>query len=152
VTRLDFRLTPQDGIVWSDQKDYVLNIADNEGRLTAVVHKDYVPLTLTKRDIETGFKPLFQPGSRPAWKSFAPLSMLFIADDGRIFARTRERADGVIKDSFDVFGAEGIFLYRMRFEGMPLLMRRGRLYALDENEDGAFLIKRYVMKPADILE
>ena len=152
TTRLDFRLTPQDGIIWSEQKDYVLNVADNAGRLRAIVHKAYVPLSLTRRDIAAGMRPFFEPGSRPAWTRFAPLSMLLVADDGRIFVRTRERASGVIRYAFDVFDGEGVFLYRTSFGGTPLLIRQGRLYSSEEAADGAFLIKRYVMKPAAVLK
>ncbi len=152
MTRLDFRLTPQDEIVWGDQKDYVLNVADNAGRLKAIIYREYVPLAITKKDIDARLDVMYGGDPRPtgvkavAPSSFPPFNMLLVADDGRIFVRTRERTAEGIGYSFDVFDGQGVFLYRMGFKGTPLLISRDRLYALEEDEEGIVLIKRYVLK------
>jgi hypothetical protein len=150
ATRLDFRLTPLDEIVWGNQRDYVLNILDQEGRPKAVIKKACAPVAVTGQDVEA---ELSRRGTRrlEGEKVSAPaqvpsFSMLLIADDGRIFAQVRERTVQGIRFAYDVFDGQGVYLFRMRLPGTPLLIKAARLYTLEENGEGAILIKRYMMK------
>lgn len=150
TTRLDFRLTPNDGVVWGNQADYVLLILDRDGRPKARIEKAYEPLEVRDRDIETELSRLGRPRSERAKFAapdhFPPFNMLLVADDGRIFARVRERTPRGVQFAYDVFDGGGLYLYRMRLPGTPVLIKAGRLYALEEDDEGAILIKRYVMK------
>lgn len=150
TTRFDFRLTPDDGVVWGDQEDYVLHILDREERPRTVIMKAYAPLAVTDADIEAELARL---GMRRAEEEkvtapdrFPPFNLLVVADDGRVFVRVRERAAQGVKYAYDVFDGQGFYLFRMRFPGTPVLIKAGRLYALEEGEDGAILVKRYLMK------
>lgn len=150
TTRFDFRLTPDDGVVWGDQQDYVLHILDREERPRTVIMKAYAPLAVTDADIEAELARL---GIRRAEEEkvtapdrFPPFNLLVVADDGRVFVRVRERTAQGVKYAYDVFDGQGFYLFRMRFPGTPVLIKAGRLYALEEGEDGAILVKRYLMK------
>ncbi len=149
-TRLDFRLTPNDEVVWGSQTDYVLHILDNDGGPKAIFEKAYEALEIGDRDIETELSRLGEPrreGTKVAAPDhFPPFNMLLVADDGRIFVRVRERTPQGVRFAYDVFDGQGFYLYRMRLPGTPVLIKAGRLYSLEEDGEGAILIRRYVMK------
>ena len=150
ATRLDFRLSPNDEVVWGNQTDYVLHILDRDGRPKARIEKAHEPLEIRDRDIEA---ELSRRGGRrreevkvAAPDHYPPFSMLLVADDGRIFVRIRERTAQGVRFAYDVFDGQGFYLYRMRLPGTPVLVKAGRLYTLEEDAEGAILVKRYVME------
>jgi hypothetical protein len=47
---------------------------------------------------------------------------------------------------YDVFDAEGRLIGRIPLMGTPLVMKKGKLYSLEEDEDGFQIVKRYALK------
>ena len=75
-------------------------------------------------------------------------------DRGRLFVR---RLKSVLDESavqiLDVFGPEGRYLYRITTEVRPLVIRKGLLYELrQDDETGTILLRRYRIKNWDSLK
>jgi hypothetical protein len=92
-----------------------------------------------KKDVPPGYTREFEfPKHHPAYSRF------FLSDLGHIFVQTYEKADGgrIIHDIFD---AEGRFIGRLPLKPSGIGILKGKYYALEEDEDGYQLIKRYAV-------
>ena len=85
------------------------------------------------------------PSSRPFFRGM-------LADDRqRIFIwRVKSVLDESDEWTFDVFSRDGYFIYRIKINFLPDLIKNGSLYNIEEDEDtGDTLIKRYTIKNWD---
>ena len=82
-----------------------------------------------------------------AYRSF------FADDEGHLFVQTWERTADGKADIHDVFDAEGRFLSRVPmpvhpdFQApTPRVIKRGKLYAIEPDEEGFEVVKRYSVR------
>jgi len=82
---------------------------------------------------------------------FPPFDLFFPDDEGRLFVKTYEKLEASGKYSVDVFDNEGRFLTRTALKvGHEIalnqdkyLIKGGRLYASEYNEEGFPVLKKY---------
>lgn len=69
-------------------------------------------------------------------------------DRQRLFIwRVKSVLDKSEKRIFEVFSRDGYFIYRIKMNFLPDLIKNGSLYDIEEDEDtGDTLIKRYTIK------
>ena len=73
-----------------------------------------------------------------------PPFLRFVHDEtGRLYVQTYEKA--AAKDVYlhDVFDRDGRYIARVPLKSTPVLFRKGKLYSLEESEEGYPVIKRY---------
>ena len=79
-------------------------------------------------------------------KMFPPFQLFTLDEKGRIFVRTWEK--GKEKDEFihDIFDSEGLFIAQFTSKINVSVWKNGKAYAIDENEEGFNIIKKYLVR------
>ncbi|HOJ25715.1 MAG TPA: 6-bladed beta-propeller [Candidatus Saccharicenans sp.] len=145
----DFCLDNRGNIIYSSKSGYEIKYYTPSGQLFRILRKEYKPEPLTEKEKEEmlkqmpqnagiNFRELFDfPATYPAVSSF------FVDEKDRLYVRTNEK--GKTKDSYfiDIFSPEGKFIYRCELVGTPFLMKNGKLYTEEKDEEGYQYICRY---------
>ena len=132
--------------------EYKIKVLDPRGRLSRIIIRAFDPVPIP-RDLREKAKQ-----SRPAGMTieiptnFASYSRLMADNEGRIFASTPPFGLESKSFTWDVFDAEGRYLAIVRLPGSAwhlgnmksgLVWKAGKLYAVEEDEDGYHVVKRY---------
>jgi hypothetical protein len=129
---------------------YRINIFGFDGRPRRTIERDYDPVPVRKEDQDRIFKIL---GGVPTTGGLNLKEMVqvpavypayagFIVDPaGRILVRTFERGKAENEFFWDLFDAEGRYTARFASAAEFLSWRDGRVYAVQENEDGFKTLK-----------
>lgn len=72
-----------------------------------------------------------------------PFQRIYADDEGRIFVKTYERASDGVGYYYDIFDTEGRFIVKVPLKSNPLLIKRGKLYTVEEDEEGYQVVKRH---------
>ena len=144
---------------------YEIFIIHKKGDLISQIHRDDKIHAITKDEKDHIIGQLEEHLSRSGSKwprdvleeaCDFPSSRTFfrgmLADDRqRLFIwRVRSVLDESDERIFDVFSRDGYFIYRIKMNFLPDLIKNGSLYDIEEDEDtGDTLIKRYTIKNWD---
>jgi hypothetical protein len=140
-----FQLDRNDNIVYGFPKNYEIEILSPEGELLKKIVKDYDPVELTEEEKEEERKN-HPPEIKLIFSAHYPPFRLFWCDDeGRIIVQARERRDGRLGYVYDVFDQQGRYIVKFNLDATPMLWRRGKMYAVAENEEGFQSVKRYMV-------
>ncbi len=134
-------------IVLGYPAEYEIKVIDADGNLISKISKDYTPVRVTQKDADerlegedlppTILERMFLP------EYHCPFSRLYSDDEGRIFVMTYERTPSGTGYYFDVLDAQGRCIVKVPFENHPELIKKGKLYTVEEDEDGFQIVKRY---------
>ena len=138
-------LTKDDQIVFGYPVKYEINIFDSDGNLIRKITKDYDPVEVAKEEAEEATEdiPPTIKKNLSIPKHYPAFGWLTTDDEGRIFIMTWERMpekEGYYCDAFD---AEGKYIAKIPLKIRPSLLAKKKLYAVEENEEGYHLVKRY---------
>jgi hypothetical protein len=154
LTRLLWTLTPDDKIIWADIKnpDYVLHVQDLDGNLLKKITKEYDPISVTAEDRERLMDKAFGDNpTRDQWEvrfpdTYPPFRGFSFDDEGHLYVRRYEREESSDGGLFDIFDADGRYLASQRLKMNPLIWEKGRMYAIEDDEEGFHVVKRYLVK------
>jgi hypothetical protein len=135
-------------VLWGNWVHYRLQIADDAGRTTRKIIKDYDPLKITDEDKERDIKERFggrgiPPDIKLVFPDYYPAFWHLSNDDeGRIFAQTFRRTE---EDSYyyDVFDSDGKYIAKVPLKARPQAWKNNKLYTIEENEEGYQYVRRY---------
>ncbi len=120
-------------------------IYDPAGKLSRRILMESDPVPVAKEDVKERTE-----GLPPEYKSnlkvpkYYPAFRYLVADDeGRIFVLCWERPPGRKGFYFDVLDPEGRYIARAVLPVVQPLIRKGRLYAAEEDAEGNPVLKRY---------
>jgi hypothetical protein len=140
-------ILPGDQVLVGSNRKYELKVFDSQARLIKIIQKEYEAARITKEDIEEREKGMIYKGGSgpsPQYVKFLPPFMSFMTDDkGWIFVHLNERTKDRKYSLYDIFDAEGKCLAKQVFRFWPVLWKKGKLYAVEEDEDGNQFLKRY---------
>lgn len=144
-------VSPSDNIVWGDSKEYVIQILNTEGDLIKKIIKEYKPLKYTTEDKEVyynRYSGFVKRGGKLNFRDHFPaFSEISVDDEERIFVKTYERVEGSEESFyFDVFDSKGIYIAKVPIRtnlNRNSVWKKGKLYTIEEDEDGYEYIKRY---------
>jgi len=140
---LYFQIDRDDNIVYGFPKSYELEILSPEGDILKKITRDYDPVEITEEEKEEERKS-HPPEIRLIFSGHYPPFRMFMCDDeGRIIVQARERRDGRVGYVYDVFDQQGHYIVNFNLDATPMLWRRGKLYAVAENEEGLQSVKKY---------
>ncbi len=124
---------------------YVINVFDGSGSLNRRIEKEYDPVEVDQAEAENELKdlPAEVRESYYAPDHFPPFRTLYADDQGRIFVLTYEDAPDGQGSFYDVFDSEGIYIARLPLKSPPRVFKNDRMYAVEEDEEGFHVIKRY---------
>jgi hypothetical protein len=142
-----FAITNKDLIVYGHPEKYELKIFDNEGRLIQKIQKNHNPVRIPKEETESAAKtiPSAMSTINVVWPEYyEPFYKLYIDEEGRIIVNTHYRLVGNKEKTFDVFSSDGKFLTTINLNYFSTcLWTNGRLYALEEDDDGFPIVRVY---------
>ena len=140
-------LTDGNQIVFGYMKDYELKIFNADGSLARKILKDYEPVKVTQRDIDERLEGEELPPQLKASMTIpeyhCPFRWIIADDEGRIFVMTFERVEDGEGYYYDVFDDEGKFIVKVPLKTRPLLLKNGKLFTVEEDEEGYQFVKRY---------
>jgi hypothetical protein len=144
-------VSPQDTLVWGFSQEYALQVLDNSGQVIKKITKEHRPVEITAEDGEK-YKNMYEEPLKRGLKisfrgSFPAFSEISVDEKDRIYVKTYERVDGQEGVFyFDVFDPEGKYLAKIPIRAnlnRNSVWKNGRLYTIDEEEDGFPVVKRY---------
>jgi len=152
--QIRYALLPGNNLIWGITSKYEFHIIDSQGKLIKRIEKEHTPLPMTEEYKAKYFERLPPGISRESQQfntHFPAFDLFFPDDEGRLFVKTYEKLETSGKYSVDVFDKEGRFLTRTALKvGHEIalnqdkyLIKGGRLYASEYNEQGFPVLKRY---------
>jgi len=136
-------INQNDQVVYGYPESYEIKIFDKEGNLIRKIMKEYDPVEITEEEIKEETEVLPQDMRLSIPKYHSAYRRFIIDDEGRIFVMTRERvADGEGHYS-DVFDSEGIYIVKIPLKTRPFVIKKKKLYTVEEDEEGYQFVKRY---------
>jgi hypothetical protein len=132
--------------------EYRIKIIDPNGRLSRIISRDFDRVPIPKDVLEKAKQSLPPDITIEMPTHYAAYSRLIADDEGKIFALTSPTYPESKLYSWDLFDVEGRYLAVVRLPGSAwhlanmkngLLWKKGKLYVVEEDEDGYHLIKRY---------
>jgi hypothetical protein len=150
-----FQFDSAGNIYYGRNRDYEINMYTPKGKLVKSIRKEFQPQKITEEDKEeilsrldsvptagaVNFREMFEFP-----KMFPPFQLFTLDEKGRIFVRTWEK--GKEKDEFvhDIFDSEGLFIAQFTSKINVSVWKNGKAYAIDENEEGFNIIKKYLVR------
>ena len=133
--------------VYGFPKDYTIEIWDTQNRLIRKIERAYDPVDVTGDERERYLKNL-SPGLKAKLDFSAAHSAFqrfFLDDQGMVFVQTWEKAEAGKKFIFDIFDKQGKFMARVPLKQKPQLLKKNKLYSIEEDEEGYQTVKRYAV-------
>ncbi len=139
-----WQITEDDHIVFGYTKNYEIQIMNPEGEVIRKISKEYDPVEFTDKE-KKGYlenNPLKLKIEFPKYHN--PFLRFFLDDEGRLFVLTSEKAKDKESNYYDIFDPEGKYITKVLFSINPsLFFKKGKLYTIEEDEDGYQYVKRY---------
>jgi hypothetical protein len=139
---LRFVVNAKDQIVYGYPTSYEFKIYSIDGKLIKKIRRKYIPLEITDEDRERakGLPPAIR-AVIPKYHS--PYWSFIVDDECRIYAFTWEKSSDGKRRMFDVFDEQGKYIARIPLPSRSLVIKRDRLYSVEEDEEGYQCLKRY---------
>jgi len=138
-----WKLAKDDNIVYGYNETYELRILDSGGKLIKKIVKEYDPVKITKEEKQEAEKK-YSPPNKIDYPPFRPAYRYFTLDDeGRIFVETFEKTEDGNGYYHDIFDSEGRYIAKIPLRFAPRILKKKKLYAIEEDEDGYQYVKRY---------
>lgn len=136
-------LLEEDKIVWGFADKYELFIIDSAGKTVKKITRDYDPIKITEEEKEKRIEGLSE-GVNPVWNAHHnPFIYICVDDMGRIYTRTYEKFPESGGYYYDVFDPEGKYMAKIPLKSRPYVIKKDKLYTIEEDEEGYQLVKRY---------
>lgn len=139
-----------DQIVWAFPNKYELHVVNPDGTLVKTIMKEYIPVPVMKEDKDKWLKTIYggeqnvPSDVKIVWTEHqCAFQHISIDEQDRIFIQTFETEDETGKYYYDVFDSEGKCITRLLLSSQPQVWKNGKLYTVEEDEDGYQYIKRY---------
>ena len=139
-------------IYYGRNLDYEIKVYTPDGVHVKSIRKDYEPQKVTKEDIEEILDRIPDTGgfnSREMFefpKLFPPYQFFTLDEKGRIFVRTWKKGKNKGEFIYDVFDAEGMYIFQFPSKMDIRLWKNEKAYSYEENEEEFKIIKRYKVK------
>jgi len=130
-------------------KEYVIQVFSGDGRHVQSIEKKHVPEKVTQDDIDKIMELIPDVGpinlrERIEFPKHYPAYETFSMDsEGRLFVRTFNKTKNEGEFFLDVFDRDGRYIASLPTKSSPRLWKKGKMYAIEEAEDGIRVVKRY---------
>ncbi len=142
-------LTKEDDIIWGDKRKYEFHVLNSDGKLVKNITADRKQIEMTNEDKERLLNEWFDGNPPPSdytfiFPKYFPAFANFACDEvGGFLVQTYERAEDGERGILDLFDAEGKYLARIPLRARNFLLKKGKFYTIEEDEDGYYCVKRY---------
>jgi hypothetical protein len=143
ISFLYCKVLPDDNLLYGDSKDYELQVLSPEGQVLKRIIKEYNPSPVTEKDKEF-FRRNMPKDQKVEFPSHHQAFYGFFLDDtGRIYVKTWQEPTDRVQYLCDVFDKEGRYIARIPLSISPQVWKKGKVYTIEEDEEGFHQIKRY---------
>ncbi|MCX6576737.1 MAG: 6-bladed beta-propeller [Candidatus Aminicenantes bacterium] len=148
-------LDPQGRLIFGYAKTYEISFYDEHLKVIKKIVREYEPVKVTEADKKIYMKRSLPPGhsgpvKQPCPSVHAAFRSFFLDDQGHFFIQTWERTSDGRQDIYDVYDSEGRFFGRIALNvhpdfinPIPRILRNNKLYAVEVDEEGYEVVKRY---------
>jgi len=139
---------------------YLIEVFDSDGNLFRKIDRPYELLPFTSEDAQVYYDSFADNPSQvyvemakdvqlPAVKTVT--DRLLVDDAGNLWVELQEqKKEGEIElTAYDIFDPEGIFTSKVWSEIQPSLFKAGKMYAMETDDEGYRILKRYRVKWED---
>jgi hypothetical protein len=140
-----YAVDQNDNIVYGYPNKYEIQIFSPQGTILRKIIKDYDAVRVTDAEKEE------ENSQAPSYVSFdfpdthSAFQSILVDEEGRIFVKTWKNEEGRKGFYYDIFDSQGRYTAKIFFEAMPSLFKNHKLYAIEEEEGGFQIVKRYGM-------
>ncbi len=123
---------------------YEIEIFGRDQKVFKRIAREYDPVEITKEEKDSYLKDRAQGPPLPAGMTMAfpkyhsAYARINHDDEGRLFVRTW-------KKTLDVFDGQGRYLAEIPLNVRPAVWKAGKAYAIEEDEEGYPIVKRYAV-------
>lgn len=136
-------LDNNDNIIYGYPEDYVIQVFNPEGQLIKKIMREYDPVEVTEEEKEEA-KEDAPADMKFVFPKYHSAFRLFLADDeGRICVRSWKKILDGEGYFYDIFDAEGKYIVQIRLKMRPRVWKKNKIYAIEEDEEGFQVVKRY---------
>ncbi len=140
-----FDIDYKDRFLYGFPKAYEIQIIGPANKPVRRILKEYDPVAVTAKEIEEQKKKT-PPQIKLEFSNYHAAFRRFYPDDeGHLFVQTFEKKRIPKGHVFDVFDTDGRYMGSIPLADAPVLIKKGRLYSIEEDEDGYQIIKRYLV-------
>jgi hypothetical protein len=141
-----WQIANNDNIVYGYPKTYEIQILNSEGKVIKRILREYDPVEVTQEEKEEYMKD-YEKGHKFHFPQYYSAYRWFILDDeGRIYVRTFEKIEDGNGYYNDIFDSKGRYLVKIALRFTPRVLKKNKLYMIEEDEEGYQVVKRYKVK------
>ena len=143
MPRAYWLIDKNNNIVYGYPEDYELQIYNPGGKLIKIIKKKYDPIEFTEEEKKEWMK-LAPPSVKLDFSQYHSAYNRFYHDDeSRIFVQTWEKIEDRKGYYYDVFDSEGKYICKIHLKTRPFVLKKSKLYTVEEDEEGFQFVKRY---------
>jgi hypothetical protein len=140
-----FQVDRADNLVYGYPGTYEIQFfGPSDQKVFKKITREYEPVEVTEEEIKERAKGIPQGINVDFSKNHSAYYRFFLSDLGHVFVQTWEKTKDR-KSVHDIFDAEGRFIGRVPLKPAGIEILKGKYYALEEDEDGYQLVKRYAV-------
>lgn len=143
---IHFDVNEVDEVIVGYPEEYNIKTFNSEGELIRRIEKEYTPVKVPEEEIEKRKKEMpkdrkvISPEYHSAYRVFR------CGEDGKIYVGTWEKTGDGKGFFYDVFDKEGKYINKLPLTIRPWIWKKGKIYTVEDDEDGYHLVKRYKVK------
>jgi len=142
-------VSKEGSFIWGDRTKYEINVLSREGKLIKKIIKDCIQRKMTEEDKKRLMDEWFDgnpppPGYTFEFPRYFPAFHSFACDDdGSILVGTYEETEDGKEYIYELFDSQGKYIARIPHRLRNFILKKGKIYTIEEDEEGYYLVKRY---------
>jgi hypothetical protein len=141
-----FQIDYIDRIIYAYPKDYEIIFYGKNNEIEKKIFRKYDPLEVSKEEREEKLKYFPSDIKVEFPKYHSAFQRFIVGDDGYIYVEIWEKSKDGKRSIFDVFDDIGRYIGQTKLYPDPKIIKKEKLYSLEEDADGFQVIKRYDVK------
>lgn len=138
-----YQIIDDNCLLYGYPESYQLQIFNPAGKVIKKITREYNPVPISDAEKEEWRKSM-ELGEKIKFPRYhSAFTYLRMDDAGRIFVRTWEKPDSGEGRFFDIFDSEGRYIARIPLNFRPHVLKKGKIYTIEEDEDGYQFVRRY---------
>ncbi|MFC2157451.1 6-bladed beta-propeller [Acidobacteriota bacterium] len=139
----------RDNLLYGANREYTIKVYSPEGQHFRTIEKEFVPEKITAEDKQRMLDAIPDMGALNLKdrmdfpKNFPPLESFTVDEEGRLIVRSYRKGKGKDVYYLDIFDQDGRFIATHPYQASPRIWKSGKMYSMEENDDGIRIIKRY---------
>jgi hypothetical protein len=139
-------------IIWGDSEKYEISVLSRDGKLLKKIIREIRPKKVPEEEYREqikskfGEKPIPPEFEQQLPKYYPAFRSLEMDDQGRLFVSTYEKTKDGKNCYIDVFSPESKYIAKIPLQAQPRILKKGKLYTVEEDEKGYPVLKRYGIK------